>query len=339
MSEVVYLIGAGASYGQRGKGIDTDEILPGCIERGLPVVNQLEQALDWYCSTIQKIGPKGQRLDDSNYPKLYNELKWLREKCITYPTIDTYAKKLSVTGKVLELERLKNALSSFFVLIQSHAKRDLRYDGLVASIIQDDGSLPNNISILSWNYDYQLEYVLQDFSSARSDILHVWQNQRITCKGFRSFINNTKFNCVKLNGTAMFSTINRNELIDPGFYDKDRIEGWYKDDFYSWRSNISFAWEKDDQFIDSVLPLVQDAKTLVVIGYSFPYVNRLVDKKLIHNMNALQNVYIQDIAALDVKQSFETLLSSIQQIQANKQGIQIHPSTSVAQFIIPNELS
>lgn len=339
MSEVVYLLGAGASYGLRGKNPETGELLPGCIERGLPIVNQLEQAIDWYCSTIQKIGPIGQRVDDSDYPKLYSELKWLREKCNTYPTIDTYAKKLSVTGQLQELDRLKNALSSFFVLIQSHAKRDLRYDGLVASIIQDDGGLPNNISILSWNYDYQLEFVLQDFSIAKTDILYVWQNQRITCKGFRSFIDNTKFNCVKLNGTAMFSTINRNELIDPGYYDKNMIEGHYADDFYTLKSNISFAWEKDEQFIDSVIPLVKDAKTLVVIGYSFPYVNRTVDRILIQNMNALQNVYIQDLAAVDVKQSFMTLLSGYQQNQASKQEIRIHPSTSVSQFIIPNELA
>ena len=42
MSEVVYLIGAGASYGQRGINREIGEIIPGKIERGLPVVNQLE---------------------------------------------------------------------------------------------------------------------------------------------------------------------------------------------------------------------------------------------------------------------------------------------------------
>ena len=47
MSEVVYLIGAGASYGQRGINRETGEIIPGKIERGLPVVNQLESAIDW----------------------------------------------------------------------------------------------------------------------------------------------------------------------------------------------------------------------------------------------------------------------------------------------------
>ena len=339
MSEVVYLIGAGASYGQRGIKKETGESLEGCIIRGLPIVNQLEPAIEWYCKTIQKKGSMGQHVDDSEYPTLYKELKWLKSKCQTYPTIDTFAKKLTVTHNWLELERLKNALTAFFALIQSHEKRDLRYDGLVASIIQDDGSLPKNVSILSWNYDYQIEYVLQDFSPVKSSILHVWQNQGVTCKGFRSFIDNSRFNCVKLNGTAMFSFTSGNELIDPNIYDLPTIEKWYSDDFDRYKSSISFAWEKDDTFIDSILPLVSDAKVLVVIGYSFPYVNRAVDRKLVQNMTSLRSVYIQDMAASDVKQSFETLLSENQQKGVAQQIIRIHSRTSVAQFIIPNELT
>ena len=338
MSQVLYLIGAGASYGQRGKN-KMGEILPGYIERGLPVVNQLEAAIEWYCKKLRQTGPEGTPRDKSDYPNLYGELKWLKEKCQTYPTIDTYAKKLTVTGDWRELHRLKRALSSFFVLIQSHQKRDLRYDGFIASIIQDDGSLPNNISVLSWNYDYQMEYVLQDFSPITTDILHIWQNQGITCKGFGSFIDNSRFNCVKLNGTAMFSIIQGNKLIDPSSYDPSRIEKWYEEDFRSWKSNISFAWEKDDSFVDSVLPLVKDAKVLVVIGYSFPFVNRAVDRKLIQNMDALKTVYIQDTAANDVKQSFETLLSENQRKGLTQRLLQIHPRTSVSQFIIPNELT
>lgn len=338
MSEVVYLIGAGASYGQRGKS-RTGEVLPGCIERGLPVVNQLESAIDWYCKSIKKPGSLGQLMDESDYPNLYKELKWLKEKCKTYPTIDTYAKKLTITNDWEGLDQLKRALSSFFVLIQSHQKRDLRYDGFIASIIQDDGTLPNNISVLSWNYDYQMEYVLQDFSRIETDILHIWKNQGITCKGIDSFIDDSRFNYVKLNGTAMFSTAQGNQLIDPSSYDRDRIENCYKNKFRSWKSNISFAWEKDDEFINSVIPLVKDTKVLVVIGYSFPFVNRAIDRKIIQNMDALKTVYIQDLAASDVKQSFEALLSENQRKGVAQDIIKIHPRTSVTQFIIPNELS
>ena len=137
----------------------------------------------------------------------------------------------------------------------------------------------------------------------------------------------------------MFSITQDNRLIDPSVYDQRRIEEWYSNRFRSWKSNISFAWEKDDQFINSVIPLVKDAKTLVVIGYSFPYVNRPVDRKLVQSMDALRNVYIQDMVASDVQQSFETLLSENQQKGVSQRLIRIHPRTSVSQFIIPNELT
>lgn len=335
MSKVIYLIGAGASYGQRGKD-KHGHPMPGYIERGLPIVNQLEAAIEWYCKSIRKFSSDGALTDDSEYSQLYTELKWLRDKCQTYPTIDTYAKKLTVTNDWRELDRLKRALSSFFALIQSHQKRDLRYDGFIASIIHDDGSLPNYISVLSWNYDYQMEYVLQDFSPIKTDILHIWQNQGITCKGLGSYIDNSRFNYVKLNGTAMFSIIKENRLIDPSSYEPSLFEKWYNEHFLSWKSNISFAWEKDDSFIDEVIPLVKDTEVLVVIGYSFPFVNRAVDRKLINNMSTLRTVYIQDTASSDVKQSFETLLSFAQQNQVTRQELQIITKDSVSQFYIPN---
>lgn len=339
MSKVVYLIGAGASYGQRGKNRETGEEMPGDIVRGLPIVSQLEPAIDNLCKRIRKIGPEGSKLDDSAYPKLYKELKWLKEKCQTYPTIDTYAKKLTVTGDVIELTRLKNALSSFFVLIQQFEKRDLRYDGFVASLIQDDGSFPTDVTVLSWNYDYQLEYVLQDFSPFKSSIAQIWQKRGISCKGISSVIDNSRFNCIKLNGTAMFSQSPNNQLIGPSVYNYDILEEWYSHDFDHCKSNISFAWEKDDQFIDDIIPLVTDTHVLVVIGYSFPYVNRAVDRKLIQSMVALKTVYIQDTAADDVQQSFETLLTQKQREGLSPKSSHIYTRKSVNQFIIPTELA
>lgn len=184
-----------------------------------------------------------------------------------------------------------------------------------------------------------MEYVLRDFSEAKKELLQVWKEKGVACKGFDLPIDCSRFNCVKLNGTAMFSTKTENELIDPGYCDLERIEKCYKDDFLSWKSNISFAWERNDQFIDTVIPLVKDAKALVVIGYSFPYVNRTIDKKIIQNMSKLRTVYIQDTAATDVKQSFETLLSFDQQNYLQTDALKIYSRTSVNQFIIPNELT
>ena len=338
MSKVVYLIGAGASYGERGRN-SAGEIIPGKIERGLPVVNQLESSIEWFCGTIRKRNDLGAPINDSVYPHIYKELMWLKDKCHAYPTIDTYAKKLTVTKDLKELNRLKNALSLFFALLQNHQNRDLRYDGFIASIIQDDGSLPNNITVLSWNYDYQMEYVLQDFSSPDTDILQVWQKYGINCKGFNNNVLGSKFNYIKLNGTAMFSNARENKLVNPELYELERLERIYSDSFLQWCSNISFAWERDDNFIESILPILRDTTVLVVVGYSFPFVNRSVDKRLIQSMSRLRSVYIQDTVASDVKQSFETLLSFGQEQLIEQRALKIHLRTSVNQFFIPKELS
>lgn len=337
MSEVIYLIGAGASYGER----NTDQyghIIPGNIKRGMPVVNELETSINRYRKTIVEPDSFGAPSDISKFKYIYQELTWLEEMCKSYPTIDTYAKMLSVTGQARLLDRLKNALSIFFTLIQNHDTRDLRYDGFIAAIIQDLCELPTNVSILSWNYDYQIEYVLQDFYFEHSSILHTWQNRGISCKGCCSHIDAKKSNIIKLNGTAMFSQSRNHELINPDDCSIEVLEKYLSKEDKSWYSNISFAWEKDDKFIESILPIVYDAEVLVVIGYSFPYVNRFVDRKIIQNMDNLMSVYIQDVHPNDVRQSFDAVLSDNQKRQVRENQISIYQRDSLRQFIIPSEL-
>lgn len=338
MSKIVYLIGAGASYGERNKD-KSGNIIHGSIKRGLPVVNELERSIDDVCNRIVERDDVSRDPLSIDFQKIvYKELRWLQEQCKRYPTIDTYAKQLSVTQHSRELDRLKNALSIFFILAQSHDTRDLRYDGFIASIIDDICELPSSISILSWNYDYQMEYVLQDFSLQKSDLLHIWQSRNITCKGCQSHIDKSKFNLIKLNGSALFSIARNHELIDPNRLDIDTLEKHFSKEDGSWYSNISFAWEKDKNLTNSIIPIIEDATVLVVIGYSFPYVNRSIDRELFQNMNCLEHIYIQDAHSSDVKQSLEATLSEYQLVQIARRELVISLRESTSQFIIPNEL-
>ena len=63
MSKIVYLIGAGASYGERNKD-KSGNIIHGSIKRGLPVVNELERSIDDVCNRIVE--------RDDVYRDLYN---------------------------------------------------------------------------------------------------------------------------------------------------------------------------------------------------------------------------------------------------------------------------
>ena len=63
---------------------------------------------------------------------------------------------------------------------------------------------------------------------------------------------------------------------------------------------ISFSWEEGTTtkaVFDEAVNIMKNTEILVVIGYSFPYFNREVDRILLNEKNApkLRKVYVQDI--------------------------------------------
>ena len=78
---------------------------------------------------------------------------------------------------------------------------------------------------------------------------------------------------------------------------------------------------------------VGDAETVVVIGYSFPFFNRKVDRFLFESMPNLKNIYIQDPHADRIEQTLPSVIPS-----------HIYPITKVEkitttdQFYLPPEL-
>ena len=103
MSRVTYLLGAGASYGDRKK--DEHGQITG-FTRGLPVVNEFAQALHMLQTGEEQGG--GVRFPQKEaekrgvtlkqYEDVIHKLAQLEKACASYPTIDTLAKQLYVTG-------------------------------------------------------------------------------------------------------------------------------------------------------------------------------------------------------------------------------------------------
>ena len=145
MSRVTYLLGAGASYGERGPhGMNF-------VKRGIPVVNEMVAGIDYVISNL------GSRPQSKAIDTIIIHMRELKQHCAEYPTIDTYAKMLFTTNRKNEYERLKRQLSVYFLLVQHPSRRDIRYDGFIASLIDETtGKLPN-INVLSWNYDAHFE--------------------------------------------------------------------------------------------------------------------------------------------------------------------------------------
>ena len=104
-------------------------------------------------------------------------------------------------------------------------------------------------------------------------------------------------------------------------------------EIYDCKININFAWFQDRAFINKLSEIYGLTDTLVVIGYSFPFFNREVDRKIIRSMPKLKKIYIQDYAPLNIKSRFLSILPDWQD-----RGIQIIPVDDVNEFFLPPEL-
>ena len=332
MSNITYLLGAGASFGERNKN--------GEITRGVPIVSEFSKSINYIKGLLTYTYNKSTTTvkTKEHIYKIREELDWLSKRCDEYPTIDTYARMLYVTKKDKTYERLKKVLSVFLLLVQKHKGHDLRYDGFIASLIDDEKHFPP-INILSWNYDAQFEMAYSDYASNGKYIFNQWEELNVMNKTIEAWEENKKsrISIIKLNGTAFF--VKKMDIIDP-FY------GGYKDDdsFYEnmfncltqdiYKNTLSYAWEKYEYFIDKAISKTEHTDILIVIGYSFPYVNRSIDQELLQSMKNLNKIYIQNPNASEIKESLESILTKEQ----CKNVEFIFKDKNLSQFFIPARL-
>lgn len=102
-----------------------------------------------------------------------------------------------------------------------------------------------------------------------------------------------------------------------------------------YRNELSYAWEHDgeNELLQTILKRVEDTEVLVVIGYSFPYVNRRIDRYIFNSMKSLKKIHIQDTNANAIKDRITAIFEFLQ-----KPLPEIHTHEDIGQFIIPNEL-
>ena len=75
------------------------------------------------------------------------------------------------------------------------------------------------------------------------------------------------------------------------------IEGanLYEECVQTGKSDIRYAWEdKTNSLLDNLNDLdIVDIDQLIVIGYSFPYFNKDIDKKILSQMQNLKKIFLQ----------------------------------------------
>lgn len=320
MSRIVYLLGAGASYGKR---LDPDEMTADDVSRiveGLPVINEICDELNFVIGWLYNVNCASMENEftymgkncsaDELKQELINGFEWLSAETSRHATIDTFAKKLYLKDDKNNYGRLKYLLSTFFIIEQYLHPYDKRYDAFFANILNTDVIIPKDIFVLTWNYDVQLDIAYRDYNEFGLTMFDpLEKNDRP--KSARVF---------KINGSANYYGYNQ---LDSEIYlkkgDSDLMglilkhlsltteSGRYS----TGTTDLLFAWEKQefDKISGVLYDNIDDAEVLVIIGYTFPFFNKDVDREIFSKMSKLQKIYIQDPNAGKVKVSLRSILS------------------------------
>lgn len=332
--KVTYLLGAGAS------------------KNALPLIKDFPERLEKFmtdCLAILSFNPNNKKMITTKdigrgkgieSHRIISDLKWLLENVKKHASIDTYAKKLFVTGRDEELKKLKMLLILFFAHEQIKYV-DERYDSFIAAIINEKKEISNSIRIISWNYDYQFEkafseYLEIDKLAIIQEILNIAPSKNI--KNPRK-LKDDVFEIVKLNGTTAVMERENTMEVKNIFEDFSNLPPTsLRTKFEQFYSNlkiyplVNFAWESshNQDYLAKAEEIAKLTTVLVVIGYSFPFFNREIDRRIIQSIPDLDRIkiYIQDINP-------ENIIDRLSSITRSKNII---PIKDVEQFYLPPEL-
>lgn len=299
MSDLTYLIGAGASIG------------------AIPVVGNFMYGLEKFKEDINKYKY------DPNQPffhqdviftttpeveikELLRDIEWLINEAKNFSTIDTLAKKLFLTNEIQKYEVLKRILLLYFNYRQATKPVDQRYDNFFATLLTRENDklvFPENINIVTWNYDFQFELSISKFYSKAiedvySDVVNIHYPASPTEND-----DDSKLKIFKLNGSAIFLNQSSNiELLNKEMINNDIHS--LKSVLYknmklidkTYKNLLKFSWEnlQESSFFKKVNKIIANSSDLVVIGYSFPQFNKSIDSTILSSFNQSNKLYIQD---------------------------------------------
>jgi hypothetical protein len=346
MANITYLLGAGASVNCLPiVGQIADRI--GSLQ-ALLASKYLELSQSSYVTTTDPIKEVLSRPIQNHDPyhhilKLVSDLEWLKSEGTKHATVDTLAKKFYLTKERDKLHKLKLILSTFFTLIQCTSRPDGRYDSLLAGLLNEQLNLPNNVNFLTWNYDLQIELAGMEYFqtkdvNAMQTSLKTYPRAGLSASPYAPKV-------VHLNGVAglyesgdSFANLYR-KINSTGSLANDLIASLEEIKFiyepsakYSlnFHNLFSFSWEDNDvarEAREYAMNIMRNTHVLVLIGYSFPFFNRSVDRSLLTSASQLLKIYYQDPK---INGNFLT--------QQFKLQIPIEHVPEVDQFFIPHEL-
>lgn len=309
-----------------------------------------------------------------------NDFKKILKEIRKHRTVDTYAKKLFLQDSEDSLDTLYNLklfLCLYFAFEQSKDENkitffnnkdadlngldiqekmfklfsnpiDYRYDVFFATLLNKSFELPQNLNIISWNYDYQLELAYKEFAIKYS---YEMVNEKLGLYPYVYKAKKVKPKIVKLNGTAgLFKKKDNHteeefnsflqgqgplpihDFIDPFDSVLDNAID-YRD------TALSFAWEDkliQKTAIENAIEMIRKTDLLVVIGYSFPYFNRTIDRKILTNLPHGSKLIVQCLEKDYI--GIEANLNNILYNDGRPRNVKPEFYDDLSQFFIPNVL-
>ena len=329
------------------------------IIEGLPCVNEISNCLWDIYSLVERTSIPNDlewidpqiglaSIDDWEEARknLSQRLHRLHVFCEQNATIDTYAKKLVLKKRQDKFKELEQLLALFFIYLQLQNYPDTRYDTFLANILEPNLHFPQNIRVISWNYDSQFEIAYSEYDE-KGEL-------RVGAKNTRF---NVDYEIIKINGTATFdnqisiATL-RKEIWEKIWAIKDepdrsvqlqRDQTWVLYFVYLYQlymvgkkdnTHLSFAFdssEPSEKILNRIDKIISQTDALVIIGYTFPFFNREIDRKMLQNLKPEAKVYIQDKYPNRIKQNFKAVKPEIPEEQ-------IDTKDDTDQFFLPPEL-
>lgn len=277
--------------------------------------------------------------------KLSDEFDDLKKESGNHATIDTLARKLYLkqnygpnTDKTFNYQygKLKFLLSTFFMIEQHIHPWDKRYDTFLASILTEKLEIPENIFIMTWNYDMQLDYAYREYSDHKLPVFIPIEKKDEKEDHSRIFKINGSANYFSGNYRDVYSIDDEEELMDAIFtqYEISCQTCSIGRVFSSGTTDLNFAWEEDfnqkSKYLESKLT---GTDVLVVIGYTFPFFNRKTDRNIFNWMPQLSKIYVQDPNAENVIDNLKAVIG-----ESKESKIKITPISSISNFYLPPEL-
>lgn len=262
---IVYYLGAGASYGTFPLYAEMSSYINAA---NMKIKSEMD-----FEKLSQALGSNKEL--SINWAQFSHDIEYLVKELPEYETIDTFFNTLVARNS---LERMKLLFETLMYYWQLTRTRNKRYTSLIAKYVnvnsKGNAVLNRPLTIISWNYDLEIERAL-----AHTLNVKISQLDYILNKDFEKH-DASKINLYKVNGSLSENTLTN---IDTSINPETSAAKYYCENFYN-KPNLKFAWENhiDTEFLNGLnIRIIRKAEALVAIGYSFPTFNSSVDAQIL----------------------------------------------------------